>query len=124
MGGAQDSLYIQLYAASSGYRVGRLIESITQRFDDDQWHQAVITRNNTEIKLYTDGQLLQESSDSDSIYDTSIPLRIGGGSGTSASVDTARRLLGRISEVLVYEKSLTAAEVLQNFNATKDRFGL
>jgi hypothetical protein len=31
---------------------------------------------------------------------------------------------GRISGALIYNRSLSATEVLQNYNATKTRFGL
>jgi hypothetical protein len=31
---------------------------------------------------------------------------------------------GNIAQVSIYNKALTAAEILQNFNATKSRFGL
>jgi hypothetical protein len=31
---------------------------------------------------------------------------------------------GRIAQVQMYNKALSAAEVLQNYNATKSRFGL
>jgi hypothetical protein len=30
---------------------------------------------------------------------------------------------GRISSVLIYNRVLTATEILQNYNATKSRFG-
>jgi len=92
----------------------------SQRYDDDQWHNVVLVKNNNQMTVYIDGVLIADQvGDDNNIYDTSLPLAIGGGTSP-----TSRRLLGRISEVLVYEKTLTAAEVLQNFNATKDRFGL
>ena len=31
---------------------------------------------------------------------------------------------GRIAQTLVYNRALTATEILQNYNATKNRFGL
>lgn len=38
--------------------------------------------------------------------------------GTSANYN------GKLSQTLVYTKALSAAEILQNFNSTKDRYGL
>jgi hypothetical protein len=31
---------------------------------------------------------------------------------------------GNISQTLIYNRALTATEILQNYNATKSRFGL
>lgn len=36
----------------------------------------------------------------------------------------SRGLNGRIGTFKIYNRSITAAEVLQNFNATRARFGL
>ena len=40
------------------------------------------------------------------------------------SGSTIRFLNGNVSSVILYNRALTAAEVLQNFNATRTRFGL
>lgn len=46
------------------------------------------------------------------------------GIGTEISPGGSWTTLGNISSVRVYNRALTASEVLQNFNATKSRFGL
>lgn len=53
-------------------------------------------------------------------YGTS-PLLIGAGYGTSP---TGEHFAGSIFNVKMYNKVLTATEVLQNYNTTKTRFGL
>lgn len=53
-------------------------------------------------------------------YSASNPVRIGNTSYTGNS----RYFSGNISIVKIYNKALSASEVLQNFNATRRRFGL
>jgi len=44
--------------------------------------------------------------------------------GKGFFLDVSRLYAGRISNTLIYNRVLTATEVLQNYNATKTRFGL
>jgi hypothetical protein len=44
--------------------------------------------------------------------------------GKGFFLDASRLYAGRISNTLIYNRALTATEVLQNYNATKTRFGL
>jgi len=44
--------------------------------------------------------------------------------GKGFFLDPARLYAGRISNTVIYNRALTAAEVLQNYNVTKTRFGL
>ena len=48
----------------------------------------------------------------------------GGYFPASAPSKTSEYFKGYISNVMIYNKALTADEVLQNYNATKGRFGL
>ena len=50
---------------------------------------------------------------------TAVDIRIGGNQSLSDEVWS-----GNISNVRIYNRALSAAEVLQNYNATKYRFGL
>ena len=47
-------------------------------------------------------------------------LYVGGGNDANAFYYTS----GKVYKVLVYNKELTATEMLQNYNAVKGRFGL
>ena len=89
------------------------------------WHNVVsvfttsttVTANNV-ASMYIDGSLSNGASSQISVY----------GGNTSSTVQIARRssgnyYSGNISNVQIYNRSLTAAEVLQNYNATKSRFG-
>ena len=47
-------------------------------------------------------------------------ITVGAGNG----LDISHRLTGNISQVSIYNRAITSTEVLQNYNATKSRFGL
>jgi len=91
-----------------------------ERYDDQNWHNAVLVKDNTTMNVYIDGNLeVSQVNDDDILYDTSIALRIGGGTSV-----TARRFLGKVATTSVYKRALTASEIQQNFNATRSRFGI
>lgn len=55
-------------------------------------------------------------------YGTINRMVIGGGFNQGSN--GARMMNGKIGEVMVYNRALSAAELLQNFNATKAKYGL
>ena len=83
---------------------------------------AVGTFNTTTdtIKLYINGLLKTTISTFTSTIDVSTqPLRIG------AAVSVYPGFVnGKIYSVTIYSRELSAAEILQNYNANKSRFGL
>jgi len=69
------------------------------------------------MKLYINGTL-------DSSY-TAIKTAFSGDGSTNIACYGAGNLLnGRISKVYCYNRTLTAVEVLQNYNTDKSHFGL
>ena len=82
--------------------------------------------NADKIKVYLNGNTIPNDTGLPPTAATSggnQPLIIGGGrQGNSGSV--IREFDGKINLVSVYDKSLTASEVKQNYNALKGRFGL
>ena len=102
--GVQDGNY------SSGFVTG------SDAFDGN-WHQIVYTYDNGTGKIYLDGIL--KSSGSFTKCNDSEEIIIGGETeGSGYYLD------GNISQVLIYNKVLTATEVKQNFNALRDRYGI
>ncbi len=84
------------------------------------WNHIVCTYDGQYGKIYVDAELVK-TRDFGSVLacnTNSSSLRIAG-DGT-----TNRPLNGEIPISKIYNRALTAAEVLQNFNATKSRFGL
>jgi hypothetical protein len=86
----------------------------------NQWKNVVMsvknngsTRTNT---LYVDGVSVGSTTSSSSIQPYAGNFYIG-------KLDT-RYFLGEISQVKIYNKALTAAEVKQNFEAVRPRYGI
>jgi hypothetical protein len=82
---------------------------ITGQYDNDTW------------KIYTNGTLRASTLTNQGSYSSTAPCSIGGGWLTT---QYGRFFNGRISYLEVYNTALSATEVLQNFNATKSRYGL
>jgi hypothetical protein len=86
------------------------------------WYHLTFTTEydgtNTTSKIYINGVLNNSGSFTGSQTQHSQGFAIGDGrdSGNWYPFN------GKVSNVKIYDKTLTAAEVLQNFNATKDRF--
>jgi hypothetical protein len=76
------------------------------------WCQLAITRDNTTTSLYQNGTLIGTTTASPAGNASSLAFTANFGAG------------GSISSVLFYTKSLSASEVVQNFNAYKNRFNL
>jgi hypothetical protein len=71
-------------------------------------------------KFYVNGQLYASSNKINSLNTGSITstIKLGG------QVSAGGYLNGRISTTQIYNRALSAQEILQNYNATKSRFGL
>ena len=84
------------------------------------WYNIVISRISGTTYFYSNGSLVVSAADSGNIGSWGTTLTIGnyGGGGSYCHQ-------GSLSNILVYKnKGLTAAEVSQNFNALRGRFGI
>lgn len=85
------------------------------------WHMATYTNNSNLVTVYLDGNV-ENSATITNLTNSNI--------GTNAVIgklgDTGGPYYfnGNIGLVQVYDQALTAKEVLQNFNATRSRFGV
>lgn len=83
------------------------------------WYCAAVVSYSPQISIYVNGVL----SNFDPTY--SYVGHSGDGSVNLACFGPGGNLLnGKIAEVYCYNRNLSAVEVLQNFNATKTRYGL
>lgn len=82
-------------------------------------NHIAITKNDTQLTIYFNG--LQVSSTTVTAPSASQFSNFFIGNNTNNSI---QKFNGDISVVKVYNRALSAAEVLQNYNATKARFGL
>lgn len=82
------------------------------------WYHAVFTRNSSGVAyIYLNG--VQDGTGTlSSVVPSDLPFEIGG------DTSLVRWFNGKIPFCRIYNKALTAAEVTQNYNAQKSRFGL
>ena len=87
------------------------------------WIHAVGYKAGTEIGLYINGTLQQTNTLTTNAvyYDTNNPFVIGGFATCGANKFYTN---GKVSIIKIYNRVLSASEVLQNYNAQKSRFGL
>ena len=121
---ASGSLHLHQSAnppANNGY-VGTLSNSFTAPSDGTIFMVGYSHNATNSITYYLHGRPL--STHSVAAIRTTWPSRndlyVCGGSNTSAYYFTS----GKVYKALVYNKELTATEMLQNYNAVKGRFGL
>jgi len=94
---------------------------------NNSWYNIVVTRlgnsGNSGISIYVNTALnpLFFSGIFTSIISNSTNYRLGNRQDT---INNAFPLNGKISNVQIYNRALTASEVLQNYNALKGRYGL
>jgi hypothetical protein len=86
---------------------------------DNQWHYIVSIRNNTTHTIYGDGITNTISGTVSTTATNASSLWFGRENNIGPSL-----YKGNISQVKIYNRALTAQEVLQNYNATKGRYGL
>jgi hypothetical protein len=82
------------------------------------WYNVTLTFNTT------DGMTLYINGVQDSTYTANKAAYSGDSSVNIAAFGTGNFFNGRISKVYCYNRSLTSAEVLQNYNVDKSQFGL
>jgi hypothetical protein len=93
----------------------------THLYTLDVWHNIVVTYVtgiSSSAKVYIDGILVNSGMISDSAW---RPTQQFTGIGSIYATDTTK---GKGNNLMIYNRPLSAAEVLQNYNATKARFNL
>jgi hypothetical protein len=88
------------------------------------WNQVVVTWNGTSGKAYLNGNDRGATNIGTAAKQTGYFFDIGETGDTGAPANSTQQFEGNISNVLVYNRALSAEEVTQNFNALKGRFGL
>jgi len=91
------------------------------------WYHFVHTWNGSTQLLYINGTQVTTSSNSGTLtYDSGNTRVVIGGddNGPGYNSGTAVTVAGRIAIARIYSRALSAAEVLQNFNANRQRFGV
>lgn len=96
------------------------VSSPLSSYNNGNWYNVVFTRNDSILRLYVNGVEVNNAADP---LTGSITNNQTVWIGLSAYLGGSYDYIGDISEIMIYNAVLTASEVLQNFNATKTRFG-
>lgn len=87
--------------------------------DQNVWKYVVATYDGSLMKIYIDGNFITSTPKSGNITSSSTrPLWV------SLSTFGTEFFFGKISTMKIYNRGLNDQEVLQNYNALKNRFGL
>ena len=108
----------KLYAGNNNWAGFPYNLQSSSTFTTGVWYNAAIIFNTT------DGMLLYLNGVLNSTYTSIKTAHVGNGSTNIGSYSTGNLLNGRVSSAMIYNRTLSSSEVLQNFNATKSRFGL
>jgi hypothetical protein len=101
------------------------ISSPLSTYNNGNWYQVFFTRNDSTLRLYVNG--IEVSNTPDTLTGSIINAQevwLGLSDYTGGAGAGNYQFSGNISEFMMYNRVLTADEVLQNFNATKTRFGI
>ena len=112
---AANNKYDMYLSGTSGYGPDSLRS--TTNIILNEWVHFVGTSDNSTRKIYLNGVLDNSGAYSSGIYSTNINLQIG-------AQLSSFNYNGDVSAIRIYDRALSAGEVLQNYQAQKERFGL
>lgn len=95
--------------------------STTTGYNNGVWHYLVVTVNVSTYSFYVDNVLIGSDTDGLSTLNSSSTAPATLGATTTTLIYP---FLGKIGQTLFYSKVLTPSEMVQNYNATKSRYGL
>jgi hypothetical protein len=102
----------------------RIHESSTNNINSlNVWYYvtSVFSDTNNTVQLYANGiQIYNQTESTSLLAHTNSKLLVG----WRNSLASGQSFQGKISQTTIYNRALSASEVLQNYNATKSRFGL
>jgi hypothetical protein len=110
-GAAADDFYFAWY-------VGGYYFSFFKLPIDNTYFHLSITKNAGTVYAYINGIQDAGSTGGSTLTATGLDLRIGNW------VNNGRNIKGTLSNLKIYNRTLTSNEVLQNYNAFRSRFGL
>jgi hypothetical protein len=88
------------------------------------WNHVVVTWNGSSGKIYFNGQDRGALNVGGAALQTGISFAVGQVGGAINTPNSVQMFEGDISQVSVYNRGLSAAEVQQNFNAIRGRYGV
>lgn len=120
--GSNLNQYSWVWGTGSTWATGSNLFSLnTQR-----WNHLVCVRNGSSLITYLNGNVVQTATDSSSMSpNTSFNFMIANGYGSAGNPNSNPRYFnGRVANFMIYSRALSSSEAIQNYNATRGRFGL
>jgi hypothetical protein len=113
-----NSIYYRTYGLST---TDLVVNSTTAGVVNNQWNNVVATFDGTNKRIYVNGILRATSANlTGTVTQNSTGIALIGRHGNTS----AYPFNGRIAQTQIYNRALTAAEIQQNYIATKSRYGL
>jgi len=84
----------------------------------NSWFNVVCTYNQTQMQIYINGIAAGSG------YSTSVLIKLTSNDVLIGNLPTYGFFNGSVSNVQIYNRALSAQEILQNYNALKSRFNL
>ncbi len=88
------------------------------------WKMFTMTYNGSQVKIYVNGVNTASYSGSNSNIDDANIITIGAISDINTYTHNAHYFTGNISISKIYNRALSTTEIQQNFEATRDRYGI
>jgi hypothetical protein len=110
---------ISFSISGNGTDAGTTIIGLADALYSNRWHNICGTWNGSIMILYVDGVLVAGPTTKTSMVSTpNQPTYIGAGDSGGFTMN------GLMAQASVYNRALTAAEISQNFNALRGRYGI
>jgi hypothetical protein len=103
---------------SGGWLSSNSLISLTPKYDNVTITVENTSLNNYTVKMYING-VYETTNNKNTTLSNNNVLYIGG----NIQVPGLTSLYGNVANTLMYSRALSASEVLQNFNSTKEKFG-
>ena len=115
-GPIQDKVNFSLVKSDDSVVVTNTINTVSINI----WYNFAVTLSSSSISLYQNGVIQSTTSDSNVLLTDNTTIVLAAGYYANNITDF---LNGKMSSVFIYNRELTATEILQNYNATKSRYG-
>ncbi len=86
------------------------------------WNYIVATYDGTNVIFYVNGSLTESKSFTSALPSTAFAWTIGRSSSQFSGGVGGTFYKGSVNNVMLYNRALSASEILQNYNATKGRY--
>lgn len=96
------------------------VASALSNYNNGSWYYVMFTRDSSKLRLYVNGSEVNNTNATLSSITNSQEVWFG----LSAYLGGSYQWNGDLSRMFVYNRTLTASEILQNYNATKATYGL